>query len=405
MKTQLIYRSKKVWHFFKTFLLGALPANIYYRFPSRELKVVVITGTDGKTTSSTLMYHVLKTAGKKVALISTVAAYIGDEAIDTGFHVTNPTPWQLQTLLRRIADKKFEYVVLEMTSHGIYQFRSWGIRPNIAGLTNISHEHLDYHVTYENYVKAKSVKLQQAELAIINKDDRSYDQVSQLLKETDTKFLTYSSNSSLPNTIQKAVDTRFPEPYNQMNTRLVYTIAKQCHISDEEFTHAITSFPGIPGRMQKVEHPDFNIIVDFAHTPEALKQALIALRKQMKPSSRLFAVYGCAGLRDVTKRPLMGKIGVELADRVVFTAEDPRIEDVWSIIRQMKEQIPSQHHKLHSIPDRYSAIHFAFTHLAKKGDTIAVLGKGHEQSMCFGTTEYPWNDIEAIQDIVQKLGK
>jgi UDP-N-acetylmuramoyl-L-alanyl-D-glutamate--2,6-diaminopimelate ligase len=149
---------------------------------------------------------------------------------------------------------------------------------------------------------------------------------------------------------------------------------------------------------------NFKIVVDFAHTPQGLRSALTALRfimKKEKMPGKLIAVYGCAGLRDAIKRPMMGQIGVELADLLVFTAEDPRTEDIWSIIRQMKEALTSGHNKILSIPDRREAIHFAIQKLAKKGDLIAILGKGPEQSMCYGTTEIPWSDEKIVSEALK----
>lgn len=364
----------------------------------------MITGTDGKTTTSTLLYHVLHHAGKKVALISTVAAYIGKEQIDTGFHVTNPSPWQLQKLLKEIVDKKFTHVVLETTSHGIYQFRNWGITPTFAGITNITNEHLDYHVNYQEYVKAKASLLTQSELAIIPEKDQSTELLKNYLTEHNVKFITYpQSIESLPEEVQSAIQHRFPEPYNQSNASLVTTLAQQMDTSVDDIAEATKTFPGVPGRMQEVPNTKkLRIIVDFAHTPNALKQALIALRKNMKPTQKLIAIYGCASERDPGKRAPMGKYGAQLADYCIFTAEDPRHEDVWKIIREMKEQLTEGHAKIHSIPDRQTAIDFAIHNLAKSGDTIGIFGKGHEQSMNYRGVEYPWSDVEAVKQSLTK---
>jgi len=152
----IVYKLKRLWHFFKTGLLQGLSAQLRYRFPERKLKILSITGTDGKTTSNTLLYHLLKSAGKKVGLLTTVAAYIGEEKIDTGFHVTAPQPKDLYKFMRRLVNEGYEYLILETTSHGLYQYRPWAIKPQVAGLTNITHEHLDYHKTLREYIKAKA---------------------------------------------------------------------------------------------------------------------------------------------------------------------------------------------------------------------------------------------------------
>ncbi|MCA9369414.1 UDP-N-acetylmuramoyl-L-alanyl-D-glutamate--2,6-diaminopimelate ligase, partial [Candidatus Woesebacteria bacterium] len=215
----------------------------------------------------------------------------------------------------------------------------------------------------------------------------------------ETTVKQYSEEMKLPGKVATAIKERFPEKYNQQNARLVYVMAKEAGVDDTHYCKGIADFPGIPGRMQFMPtNKRFEVVVDFAHTPQGLEATLTALRDHMrknKKKGRLIAVYGAAGLRDRSKRPIMGTIGVELADIVIFTAEDPRTENVWSIIRQMKENLQEGHDKIISIPDRGKAIAYAIKELAKTGDVVAILGKGHEKSMCFGTTEYPWSDQEA----------
>lgn len=362
--------------------------------------MICITGTDGKTTTSTLLYYVLQAAGKKVALISTVAAYIGTEAIDTGFHVTTPTPWQLQKLLAKIRDLGYEYVVLETTSQGIYQFRTWGITPFIAAVTNITGDHLDYHLTYELYVQAKTAKLAEASTAVVNKDDVSYTHILPLLR-SEQRIIEYSLQQQLPKPIQRAISDRFSQPYNHANSRCVYAIARELELEDQAFIDGLNHFTGVPGRMQVIPNKKgIQVIVDFAHTANALYQALSSLQSQRTKDHQLIVVYGCAGLRDATKRAAMTKHAVELADQVVLTAEDPRTEDIWTIFRQMKEQLTQGQQKIQTVPDRFKAIEFALTKLAKKGDTVIIAGKGHEQSMCYGTTEYLWNDEKAVEQVM-----
>ncbi len=398
---QILYRIKRLYHFFKTGLFNGLVAEFKYGFPSKKLHVLAITGTDGKTTSSTMLYHVLKTAGKKVALISTVAAYIGDERIDTGFHVTTPTPAQLQKLMKRLVKEGYEYLVLETTSQGVYQFRTWGIFPFIAGVTNIAQDHFDYHLNYQNYLSAKALILRDSEKIILNKDDASYQPLKDILRVSESRILSYSVEHQNDPAIMRAIKNRFPEKYNVSNALLVVKFAKNLEVSDQDIIAGIESFTGIPGRMEEIKNSKgIRAIVDFAHTPQGLEKALTALRAQTKRPGRLIAVYGCAGLRDALKRPMMGKIGTDIADFCVFTAEDPRTESVWSIIRQMKEQLTSNHDKIISIADRFEAIEFALTKLAKQGDTVVVLGKGHEQSMCYGNVEHPWDDREAVRKVL-----
>ncbi|MBP7774397.1 UDP-N-acetylmuramyl-tripeptide synthetase [Candidatus Woesebacteria bacterium] len=394
------YKLKRVFHFFKTGLLDGLVAQIKTNFPEKKLVIILVTGTDGKTSTSTMTYQLLKAAGFKVGLITTVAAYIGEEHIDTGFHVTAPQPALLYKFMRRMVDAGYTHLVLEMTSHGAYQFRNWGIVPYIAGLTNITHEHFDYHITYAEYVQAKLSILKSAKHAFVNADDESYRflKTSQLLTP---RMETYSSTDVLPSEILTTMQDHLKEPYNQMNMRLAVKIAQKLGCGTAAIVQGITDYQGVPGRMELVATKPVRVIVDFAHTPQALQSVLSAVREQY-PQGKLIAVFGSAGLRDTTKRPLMGKIGSELADKVILTSEDPRIEDIWTIIRQIKGGAEDTHAKIVTIVDRYEAIRAAIQQYARKGDTVIICGKGHEQSMCYGTTEYPWSDITAVDRVLAK---
>ena len=189
-----------------------------------------------------------------------------------------------------------------------------------------------------------------------------------------------------------------------MNARLVVKLASELDLSDAQISNGLQAFNQIPGRMEEIVTKEkFRVVVDFAHTPDGLKAALSALREQLnsqKKPGRLIAVFGCAGLRDVGKRPVMGRQAAELADLSVFTAEDPRTENIWTILRQMKSELGNNHGKVLSIADRYQAIKFTLQQLAKPGDLVAILGKGHEKSMCYGTTEYPWSDQNTVREVL-----
>lgn len=404
MFSKLLYRLKRPYHLVKTGLLKGLPAEIRYNHPAKDLYISVITGTDGKTTSSTLLYHVLKTAKFEVGLLSTVAAFMGNEQIDTGFHVTSPQPDDVHRFMRKLVDAGYTHLVLEITSHGSYQYRNWGINQQISGLTNVSPEHLDYHVNYENYIQAKADILKKSPIVILNETDASYLKIRKFLGSNHT-VIPYSSETKLPTKIALAIKNRFNEQYNQMNAKLVYVMATTMGVSDDDFISALQSFPGIPGRMEKIKNKrKLNIFVDFAHTPQGLEASLTALRdlrKQEKSKGKIIAVFGCAGLRDPSKRPKMGEIGTRLADLAIFTAEDPRTENIWSIIRQMKEQLTEDHQKIISVADRRDAIDMALNKLAEPGDYIGIFGKGHEKSMCYGKTEYAWSDQQVVRELLE----
>jgi UDP-N-acetylmuramoyl-L-alanyl-D-glutamate--2,6-diaminopimelate ligase len=381
---------KNIYHLFQ-----AIAAVSWFRYPAKGMVVIGVTGTDGKTTTSTLIYEIVKAAGYKTALISTVAAYIGQEAVDTGFHVTSPDPWPLQQMLRRIKKAGFTHVVLEATSHGLDQHRLWGIPITYAVYTNITSEHLDYHKTYPNYVKAKAKLMRSAKAVMLNRDDQSYELLIKKVPKTCRIYPYTLTKTSSWVTLAK---NRFTEPYNQANSLAACTVAYLLKIPKSAVKIGLEKFKGIPGRMQPIpNHRGLHIFVDFAHTPNALESALTSVR-QTFAQSNVIAVYGAAGERDAFKRPAMGEIGARLADEVVLTAEDPRSESVHSIIQQMKSGITQNHGHVHTIIDRSQAIDIAINTLAKKGDVVILLGKGHEQSMNLdGKTEIPWSDASTAQ--------
>lgn len=402
---EFIYRLKRPYHFVKTGLIKGFPAKIKYKSPDKKLKIIAITGTDGKTTSSTLLYHLLQKNGKKVALISTVAAYINDKEMDTGFHVTSPAPDDLYKFMDQMVKEEIEYLVLEFTSQGAYQSRLFGIKPEMVGVTNIAQDHFDYHLNYDNYLEAKAIGIKKAKTVVLNEDDTSHYKLKKMLPSSDYKVLEYSQEEKISSKVKKAITDRFPEEFNQMNARLVSKMAAELGLTDTEIAKELKTFKGVPGRMQEVPNKKgIKVIVDFAHTPQGLEAALKSMKQMMKTEKmkgRLIVVHGSAGLRDADKRPMMGKISTDLADLVVFTAEDPRTEDVWAIIRQMKENLQENHDKIISIIDRQEAINFAIQKLAKRGDLITVLGKGPEKSMCYGTEELPWSDLEAVKEALK----
>lgn len=384
----------------------AVMANFYFNFPSRKLKIIGVTGTDGKTTTVNLIYHILLSAGYRAGMVSTVSAKIDGEEIDTGFHVTAPDPIMLQKLLKKMVQKGLEYAVLETTSHGLDQFRLWGVDFDIGVLTNITHEHLDYHKDLVGYQAAKLKLFLNSKIAILNKDDPSFNFLSKQIKQnTKSKVLSYSLKQKADFTPQKFnFKSSLPGEYNKYNSLAAIAVATQLGVSQEIIKEALLSFKGVKGRMEEVsEGQDFKVYVDFAHTPNALKQVLTFLRKQKLANSRLIAVFGTAGLRDVDKRPMMGEISGKLADFTVITAEDPRTEDINQICDQIAKGCQKAKGEYKIIVDRQQAFDFAIGKLAKKNDIVVVCGKGHEQSMCFGQTEYPWSEHAAVKKALEKI--
>jgi UDP-N-acetylmuramoyl-L-alanyl-D-glutamate--2,6-diaminopimelate ligase len=375
--------------------LGVI-ASAWYGNPSEKLKIIGVTGTDGKTTTVNLIYTIIKEAGIKVGMVSTINAKIGDREIDTGFHVTNPDQILLQKLLSDMVNDGCEYAVLEVTSHGLDQERVAGISFDIGVLTNITHEHLDYHKTYENYLLTKAKLFETSETSVLNEDDASYKTIIKILKGK-TKIISYCEKC-LSDDLLDVVKNKFPEKYNQMNAAAAIKTAELLGIDHKSIIDAINNFSGITGRMEEINNTKrIKIIIDFAHTPNALKSVLTALKE--KCGGKLIAVVGSAGERDNEKRKLMGEIAGDLADITILTAEDPRSEDVNDIIDQMETGVmKNAGAEYFKIPERGEAIFEAINNIAKMGDTIVICGKGHEKSMCYKGVEYPWTDHEAVTD-------
>ncbi len=366
-------------------------------YPARKLIVIGVTGTDGKTTTSHLIYEILKAGGRRVALISTVGAFIDSKEIDTGFHVTTPDAKFLQPLIVKMVKRGVKYLVLETTSHGLDQHRTLGCNYSIGVLTNITHEHLDYHKTFSNYAKAKAKLFNWSKTLIINRKYHRF--IKSFIKNRKEIFL-YDENT-LKGELKKIVSSKFNEPYNLLNSTAAILVAKKLEIEDKDIVKAIKNFKGVEGRMQEIKNNKrIRIIVDFAHTPNALKEVLTTLQKQKNKNSKLISVFGCAGERDIEKRPMMGKISSEFADISVFTAEDPRGENVEDIISQMMSGIKNRKSKIHVIPDRREAISYAVNKLSKDGDIVVICGKGHEKSMNFNGVEQKWSDSEVIRRVL-----
>jgi len=371
---------KNIYH-----LLQAILANIWYGFPSHKLKVIGVTGTDGKTTTTHLIAHILKTAGKKVSFVSSVYASIGGKESDIGFHVTTPSSFSLQKLLKLSADNRDKYFVLETTSHAIDQNRIWGINYEVGVITNITHEHLDYHKTYEEYIKTKLKLLKIAKVGIVNKDDDSY----RYIKDQKFNIKDAYQKSKIVDKVPNLTD------YNQYNFSAAYSVCKYLGLTDKQILEAMKTFQLPKGRLDLAYDKDFKVIIDFAHTPNGFLQLLPAIRKlYLKKGGRLIHVFGSAGLRDLTKRPLMGEASAKFSDAIFITEEDYRTEDFKKICEQIASGIKNKNYQI--IPNRLEAINQAIK-IAKVDDIVVLTGKGHEKSLCRGKTEEPWDEYEAVE--------
>jgi len=409
-------------------------AAAWYGYPARKLVVIGVTGTDGKTTTTNLIHSVLTAAGRRTGMISTVNAVIGEQAYDTGLHTTTPDAPDVQRYLAEMVAAGMTHVVLETTSHGLVQHRVTACEYDVAVLTNITHEHLDYHKTFEEYRAAKARlfeglmsaarKPDVPKISILNANDPSFEVLSRIPADVHlsygmtapadisardiafhsgvTRFKAVTSDGVIP------VELPLAGAFNVANALAAVAVGIGLGVSATAIQAGLAAVRAIPGRMERIDAgQDFLALVDFAHTPNALQRALETART-LTPG-RVTAVFGAAGRRDATKRPLMGAVAARLADRVILTAEDPRTESLDDILAALAAGCESEGkvegRDFWRIPDRGEAITFAVA-MAEPGDAVIVCGKGHEQSMAFGTTEYPWDDRVTLRAALEyRLGR
>ena len=413
----------------------------WYDYPARRLAMVGVTGTDGKTTTVNLLYHILRAAGLEVGMMSTVNVVIGGQTQDTGLHVTTPDAPEVQRYLAHMVASGTTHAILETTSHGLAQHRVTACEFDIAVVTNVTHEHLDFHGDWEAYFAAKARlfeglatgtrKTGLPKLAVLNADDANFERLMDIHAEHTLSYGLAShvgQDGKLPNVtahdVTHAPDaTHFtlraqtdhaPAPceipittaligaYNVSNVLAAATAALGLGVEMEAIREGVGTLRGIAGRMERLSdetHP-FLALVDFCHTPNALRRALETARTLAREGGRVVAIWGSAGLRDREKRRLMGKVSAQLADLTIITAEDPRTESLQAIMAESaavcEEEGRREGLDLWQIADRGEAIRFA-VELARPGDVVIACGKGHEQSMCFGAIEYPWDDREAVR--------
>lgn len=392
----MIRKLKNFYH-----LVIAILFNVIYLFPAKKMTVIGVTGTDGKTTTVNLIHHILKENKHSVAMLTSIGAVIGNKNYDTGYHVTTPSSIDLQKILRKAANAKIKYFILEVTSHGLDQNRTWGIPFKIGVITNITPEHLDYHKTFDNYVKAKEKLINLAEIAITNRDDSSY---SLLVHAKNTKenkdWYTYGFSESADVNLKnfKYDSKNLIGEFNKYNVLAATAVCKKLGLSDEEIRSAIKSFKMPLGRMDFVYDEDYSVVIDFAHTPNAFDQLLSALRDHVK--GRIIHVFGSAGERDHSKRPFMGETSSKYADILFLTAEDPRTEDVNKIIDEIESGIKKKDAKVFKMENRKDAINAAIE-MAGKGDLVLITGKAHEKSMTYGKEETPWSEFDVVTQAIK----
>ena len=413
---------------------GAL-ANLactFYGYPARQLCTIGVTGTDGKTTTSNLISTIFDTAGRPTGLMTTANFKISGQEWENATRQSTLEAPEVQQFLRRLLDAGGRYAVIESTSHGLELRRVAGCEFDVGVVTNITHEHLDFHKTIEGYRRAKARLFEMLDpqrdkglgcrpTAILNRDDVSYEvlkpycrvpildygvdtpaavrAIDLQLRATSTRF-----RAILPDT-EIEIETRLVGRFNVSNCLAAIATAYSQGIASADIARGLASVAGVTGRMERIdEGQPFTVIVDYAHTPDSLEKVLAILRPLT--TGKLMVVFGSAGERDVQKRPLMGRIAAQMADFFVITDEDPREEEREKILDEIAQGAEAMGKRRGKdflcIADRTQAIAQAFAR-AEAGDTILLAGKGHEQSIFIGREKFPWDDRQAAREQLRLL--
>ena len=396
--------------------LGTIASN-YFDNPSSEIKLVGVTGTNGKTTTATLLHDLYTNLGFKAGLLSTVVNKIGSEEIASTH--TTPDAIQLNGLLRYMIAEGCEYCFMEVSSHAIHQHRIAGVDFTGAVFTNITHDHLDYHKTFDEYIKAKKKffdDLNENAFALVNKDDKNGEV---MVQNTKAQKLTYALKSMadftckvvendfsgmLLNIDGNEVWTKLIGKFNAYNLLAIYSTAVL--LGQEKLTvlTAISNLISVDGRFQYVKSTN-NVagIVDYAHTPDALKNVLKTINDIRTGNEQLITLVGCGGDRDKEKRPIMAKIACELSDKIILTSDNPRTEDPEAIIKDMRQGVDGIHFKkVLAITNREEAIRTACS-LAQSGDVILIAGKGHEKYQEINGEKLPFDDLQLLKETFEIL--
>lgn len=409
-------------------LIESVLANIRYGFPSRKMHIIGVTGTDGKTTTTLMIQKMLHTAGIKTAVLSTVSYGVGDDIKPQMVHMTTSQSAILQKRLRDFKRAGVQWVVLETSSHSLAQNRVWGIPYEIAVITNISYDHLDYHKTFEKYLIAKRRLFKIAashgrRFGAVNADDKNADRfVSAVPKSTtygiksgqlrakniklNTDHSTYLAKIGND---EYDIRVNIPGEFNVSNSLAAVAVGREIGLTKEQIEKGIVALKGVDGRMTVIdEGQKFKVIVDYASTPEAFEKVFSSLRPSVK--GKLIAVFGSAGgQRDKAKRPMQGEVAGKYADEVILTEEDDRDTDGNEILDQIasgaKKSGKTVGQDLFLLLNREEAIGFAMTRAKNVSDMVILLGKGHEKTIERANGENPWNEIEVAKSSLQELLK
>ena len=403
--------------------------NVVYGFPGRGLKVIGVTGTNGKTTTSFLIHHMLVEAGYNAGIMTTVGYGVGANVQPQVHHMTNVGSRELMQRLRAMKAQGMDWLVLETTSHALAQYRTWGVPYSIAVITNITHEHLDYHKTFENYRAAKrrlfirtQANAQGRRLAVVNADDPqsvdfaletensvSYGVEAGDVRATDVQLrsdgLQYTAEAG---TETYRITSHLPGSFNVYNTLAAVCVGQAMGLTKAQIEQGIASLAGVEGRMATVdEGQDFSVIVDFAHTPDSFEKLFKDIRPVVK--GKLIVMFGSAGRRDEAKRAVQGELAGTYADEVVVTEEDDRDcdgADIMDMIAGGAEKAGKvRDQNVFLVHDRTEAIAFALSRATGANDTVLLLGKGHEKTIERADGEHPWDEIGVTKDALRALLK
>ncbi len=400
-------------------------ANFFYGFPSKSIKVIGVTGTNGKTTTVQMITKILEEAGHKVAMASTINFKIGEKQWVNATKFTTLSPFAVQKFILDAVRAGCEYLVLETSSHSLDQYRVWGVDYQTAVITNVTREHLDYHHTMEKYRQAKSKLFKKAKIAVVNLD---MEKPEDFLRFENEKKSTYSFKNNQADVFAADMEMGIEKStflargqhfviylagdFNAENALAAAAVGISENIPLEVCALALSKIETVPGRLEKVaNNRGLNIIIDYALTPDSLEKlySLILKLKTARvqeghPMSKIIAVFGSCGERDRGKRPIMGEIVSRYADYVFVTNEDPYVEDPEQIINEVASGVKNkiENQNFWKIMDRREAIHKALQ-IAKPGDFVIVTGKGAEETMAIGSQRIPWNEKKVILEELAKI--
>lgn len=420
MKKFIPQKLKNYYH-----LAQAILANLICGFPSGKIKVVGITGTNGKTTTTQMITKILEESGAKVAMASTINFKIGEKEWVNATKFTTLSSFAVQKFIKRAVDAKCEYLILETSSHSLDQYRVWGVRYDTAVITNVTREHLDYHKTMEEYRLAKHRLFRNVKTTVVNLDmekpqdyiihsaknkfgyttintQNNFNEGIQVMRAEKLELGINYSRYKIKNT---EFDLKMPGRFNMENALAATCVGRSYGVKLETIKSALEKMTGVPGRMEHIPNDkNIDIIVDYAVTPDSLEKMYDLISRIRKEKSKVIAVFGSCGERDRGKRPIMGSIVDKYADHIIITNEDPYNEDPWQIINEVADGVKNKKEgeNFWKIFDRREAIRKALR-MSNAGDIVVVSGKGAEETMLIGEKKIPWNDRSVILEELKNV--